>query len=359
MTLVNLADYEARAREVLSGPVLDYYDGGANDEITLAQNTAAFGRVPLFFRVLRGTDVRDTTTTVLGFPISMPILAAPVALLGMAHAEGDAAAARATTAAGSIFVLSTLSSTPVEQVVEAASGPVWFQLYVSQDRGVCEALVRRVEAAGCSALEVTVDAPLLGRRERDVRNAFALPEGLWAPNLYGDPSRVPEATRESPLAVAFATSIDPGLTWEDLAWLRSVTALPVIVKGIVRADDARRAADEGAAGIVVSNHGGRQLDTSPATIDALAAIADAVGDSVEVLLDGGVRRGTDVIKALALGARAVQIGRPILWGLASEGASGVAGVFGILHQELDLAMALCGCRSIADITRDLVEPGRA
>jgi 4-hydroxymandelate oxidase len=353
MAFVNLSDYETQARKILDNPVLDYFDGGANDEVTLRENQSAFGRIPLHYRVLRGTDRRDMHARVLGHELRMPIIAAPVALLGMAHPDGDAAAARAATAAGSIFVLSTLSTTPVEQVVDAARGPVWFQLYVYKDRAASEALVQRVEAAGCSAIELTVDAPMLGLRERDVRNAFGLPDGLWAPNLTAD-SRRPEARPGSEIAAAFAAMMDPGLTWDEVAWLRSITTLPILVKGIVRADDAKRAAEAGASGIVVSNHGGRQLDTAPATIDVLASITQAVGNRIDVLLDGGIRRGTDVVKALALGARAVQIGRPVLWGLATDGQRGVADVFNILQRELDVAMALCGCRSLDEITPDLV-----
>jgi 4-hydroxymandelate oxidase len=356
MALVNLADYEAQARQTISGSILDYYDGGANDEITLRDNPAAFGRIPLYPRVFRGTDRRDTSTTVLGFPVTMPVIVAPVALLGMIHPDGETPAARATTAVGSIFVLSTFSVTPVEAIVEAATGPVWFQLYVYKDRGASEALVKRVEAAGCSALELTADAPILGSRERDVRNSFALPEGLWAPNLTADAALpLPESGTGSPFAGAFAALVDPGLTWDDVAWLQSITTLPVLVKGIVRADDAKRAVDAGASGIIVSNHGGRQVDTAPATIDVLKSITDAVGDTVEVLVDGGIRRGTDVVKALALGARGVQIGRPVLWGLAVAGEQGVADVLDVLREELDLAMALTGCRSVADITVDLVQ----
>ncbi len=358
MALVNLADYETRAREAISGSVLDFYDGGANDEITLRDNPAAFSRIPLYPRVFRGTARRDTSTTVLGFPIATPVVIAPVALLGMIHPDGEAPAARATTAAGSIFVLSTFSVTPVEQIVGAATGPVWFQLYVYKDRVATEGLVKRVEAAGCSALELTADTPILGQRERDVRNSFELPEGLWTPNLTADAAQVvPEpAGGVSPFAASIDALLDPGLTWDDVAWLRSITTLPVLVKGIVRADDAVRAVDAGASGIIVSNHGGRQVDTAPATIDVLASITDAVGDRVEVLVDGGIRRGTDIVKALALGARAVQVGRPVLWGLAVAGEQGVADMLDILHREFDLAMALTGCRSVSEITADLVHP---
>jgi 4-hydroxymandelate oxidase len=232
---------------------------------------------------------------------------------------------------------------------------VWFQLYVYRDRGATEGLVRRVEAAGCTALVLTVDAPMLGRRERDVRNRFALPPELGIENMHGYET-VAKPIAESGLAAYFAELIDPSLTWDAIGWLRSITKLPVIIKGIVRADDAARAVAAGAAGIVVSNHGGRQLDSSPATIEVLPRVVDAVGGRAEVFLDGGVRRGTDVVKAVALGARAVLVGRPVLWGLAAAGRAGVAAALGVLRRELDLAMALCGCPDVASITRDLVHP---
>ena len=359
MPLVNLADYESRAREIADGSTLDYYDGGSNDEITLRENVAAFGRIPLYPRAFRGVGKRDTRTTVLGMPASTPIVVAPVALIGMLHPDGELPVVRAATKAGSIVTLSTFSVTPIEDVVAASTGPVWFQLYVYKDRSASEALVKRVEAAGCTALELTADAPILGRRERDVRNDFALPEGLWAPNLTADgtlPLPQSHGTGGSPFADAFDALVDQNLTWDDIAWLTSVSDLPVLVKGILRADDARRAIDAGAAGVIVSNHGGRQFDTAPAAIVALGPIADAVGDRGEVIVDGGIRRGADVIKAMAMGARAVQVGRPIVWGLVVDGEQGVGDVLGLLRDELDLAMALAGCRSVDDITPDLLSP---
>ncbi len=242
----------------------------------------------------------------------------------------------------------------MEEVAAAASGPLWFQLYVYRDRAVTRALVERVEAAGCTALVLTVNAPLLGRRERDVRNRFQFPDGMVLANLLpAGLERFPR-TEGSGLASYVASLLDPSLSWKDVTWLQSITRLPVLIKGIVRADDAARAIASGAAGVVVSNHGGRQLDTAPATIDALPPIVDAVDGRGDVLLDGGVRRGTDVIKALALGARAVLLGRPILWGLAAGGAAGVGRALELIRDELDLAMALCGCPTVADIGRDLL-----
>jgi 4-hydroxymandelate oxidase len=360
MVAINLEEFEALARATLPAMVYDYYRSGSADEVTLRENRAAFERVRLAYRVLVDVSRRDPSTTLLGQAVSMPILVAPTAFHRLAHPEGEVATARAAGRAGTIMVLSTLSNSPVEAVVAASPAPVWFQLYVYRDRGATEALVRRVEAAGCRALVVTVDAPLLGRRERDVRNRFRLPPDLAVANLlpqgYGG---LPQEAGESGLASYFASLLDPSLSWRDLAWLSSVTSLPLLVKGIVRADDALRAADHGAAGIVVSNHGGRQLDTSPPTLEVLPEIAEAIagragGPLVEILLDGGVRRGTDVVKALALGARAVLVGRPVLWGLAAAGEEGVAQVLELLAAELDLAMALCGSRTVAEIDRSLI-----
>jgi 4-hydroxymandelate oxidase len=366
MEPINLFDLEAIAREKLSREAYDYYASGAQDEVTLRENRAAYDRLTVACRVLVDVSRRDMATTVLGQPVAMPIVVAPTAFHRLAAPEGELATVRAAGGAGTVMILSTLSNTRVEEVVAAASGPVWFQLYVYRDRQATEGLVRRAEAAGCRALVLTVDAPLLGRRERDVRNRFRLPPGLTIANMlpegYGEVPPPTSGVADSGLAVYFASLLNPAMTWQDLAWLQSITELPVVVKGIVRADDALRAAEMGAAGIVVSNHGGRQLDTAPATIDVLPEIADALaarGHAIEVLVDGGVRRGTDILKALALGAQAVLLGRPVLWGLAANGEAGVAHVLRLLHDELDLAMALAGAPTLADITRDLVRRGPA
>lgn len=354
-SLLNLMDYEREAHQSLSPMALGYYASGAHDEITLRRNSEAYTELALRYRVLVDVSTRDTSTSILGHPLSLPILVAPTAFHRLATPEGELATVRAAGEAGSLMILSTLSNTRVEDVCAAATGPVWFQLYVYKDREATRGLVQRAEAAGASAIVLTVDAPLLGRRERDVRNEFRLPEGLSVKNLMpAGMEAIDRQKLESGLAAYFASLIDPTLTWDDLEWLRSITRLPLIVKGIVRADDARRAVQCGAAGIVVSNHGGRQLDTSVATIEALPEVVHAVGDAAEVLVDGGIRRGTDVLKALALGARGVLVGRPILWGLAVGGQAGARRVLDILADELDLAMALCGAPRIADITRDLI-----
>lgn len=355
---INVDDFEELARAKLSPTAWAYYSSGAHDEVTLHANRSAFKRLALHYRVLVDVSRRDLATTVLGDRIAFPVIVAPTAFHGLAHPERELATARAAAKAGTIFTLSTLATATIDEVRAASQGPIWFQLYVFKDRAATEALVRRAEKAGAKAIVLTVDAPLLGRRERDVRNRFQLPPGLCVKNLLPEGmSDLPAEAQDSGLAAYFASLLDPALAWRDLAWLRSITLLPLVVKGIVRKDDARRAVDHGAQGIVVSNHGGRQLDTAPATIDVLAGIVDSVGGGAEVLLDGGVRRGTDVVKALALGARAVLLGRPILWGLAAGGEAGVGAVLEILRSELDLALALSGCASVGAVTRDLVSAG--
>ena len=358
-TLINLHDFARAAQDALAPAAYDYYRSGATDERTLADNRAAFDRLKIAYRVMVDVSARDLSTTVLGSSVAMPVLIAPTAFHRMAHDEGELATARAAGSAGTVMINSSLSNTDIEDVVKATAGDVWFQLYVYRDRAATKALAQRAEAAGCKALVVTVDAPLLGRRERDVRNRFHLPEGLAVKNMlaqgYGD---VLQQATESGLAAYFATLIDASLSWDDVEWLQSLTSLPVLLKGVVRADDAERAVASGVAGLVVSNHGGRQLDTSPATIDVLPAISDAVGGRCEILLDGGIRRGTDVLKAIALGASAVLIGRPVLWGLSVGGEAGVRRVLSLLRDEIDLAMALAGAPRVTDISSDLILAGR-
>jgi len=300
---------------------------------------------------------RTTDTTVLGRRISLPIIAAPTAFQRLAHPEGEKAMARGVGDADTLMILSTLSTTTIEDVSAATRGPLWFQLYVYRDRGVTRSLVQRAEAAGYEALVLTVDAAEIGTRERDAGNRFHLPKGLTVANLAGDSrAAMPEDSDGSALNKYVREQLDPSLTWADVEWLAAQTKLPVIVKGLVRPDDARRAITHGARAMVVSNHGGRQLDTAPATATVLPRIADAVAGAAEIYVDGGIRRGTDVIKALALGARAVLIGRPMLYGLALHGAAGATMVMNLLRAELLEGMALCGCPDLASITRDLVVP---
>ena len=351
---LNLAEIELSARERLAPLAYEYYVGGANDEVTVRENRAAFERLALRYRVLVDVSRRSTSTTVLGTPVAFPVLVAPTAFQRLACDDGEMATARAAAASGTVMVLSTASTCTIEDV-GAIGGHLWFQLYVYADRGLTKGLVERAEEAGMRAIVLTVDAPILGRRERDLRNRFHLPDGVRLANVPSSGSvPMPTGHGESGLANHFASGIDAGLTWKDVEWLRSITRLPVLIKGIVRGDDAARAVEHGAAGIIVSNHGGRQLDTAIASVRALPEVADAVAGRAEVLLDGGVRRGTDVIKALALGARAVLVGRPVVWGLAAGGEGGARRVLELLRAEVDLAMALCGCPTVGDISRDLV-----
>lgn len=353
---LTLDDFERAAPTLLTAPAWHYYAGGAMDERTLRDNCAAFARVRFRPRVLVDVSRRDLSVTVAGTPLATPLIVAPMAFHGLACSDGECATAIAAEAAGAAFALSTMSNRTIEEVAAAApTGARWFQLYVHTDRGFTEALVDRAEAAGYTAIILTVDAPQLGRRLADIRHRFGLPVGLELANLRAlGASNLPDALADSHLAAHFSTLLDTSLTWRDLEWLCARTRLPVLVKGILRHDDAARAAQHGARGVIVSNHGGRQLDGAMASLDALPAIEEAVGDRVDVILDGGIRRGTDVLAALALGARAVMVGRPILYGLAVAGQAGARRVLQLLRDELDLAMALAGCPAIADVTRDLI-----
>lgn len=355
MNPINVFDFEALAKEKLPGMVYDYYASGAEDEITVHDNHAAYGRIRIRYRVLVDVSQRDLSTTVLGQQLSMPLLIAPTAFQGMAHAEGEIATARAAGAAGTIMILSTLSNSAVEDVVTAANGSIWFQLYIYKDRSVTANLVQRIRAAGCKAIVLTVDAPVLGRRERDIRNRFELPSNLSVQNLMpAGLEKFPKGIDGSGLAAYIESVIDPTLTWKDVDWLCSITDLPVLIKGLVHPDDALHALEHGASGVIVSNHGGRQLDTSLTSIEALPEIVEAIDGKIDILIDGGIRRGTDILKAIALGAKAVSIGRPVLWGLAVEGESGVLKVLNLLRTELDVAMALCGCTRIDEIDAQLI-----
>lgn len=340
---INLLELEAAAEAVLPKMVFDYFAGGADDEISLRESRTAYERLRIVYRVLRDMSTRPLATTVLGNPVSMPVLIAPTAFHGLAHPEGEIATARAAGRAGTILILSTLSTRSIEEVIAATTAPVFFQLYVYRDRGATRALVERAEAAGCKALVLTVDAQLWGRRERDVRNRFVLPPGLKIKNLLGsEKDELPAVAQGSGLGAYVSSLFDPSLNWHDLEWLAGLTKLPILLKGLVHPEDARRALDHQVAGLIVSNHGGRQLDTAIAPIDALPAVIEAVEGKIEVLVDGGVRRGTDVVKALERGARAVALGRPILWGLALGGEDGVFGVLETLRKEVDLAIGLAG-----------------
>ena len=334
---VNVWDYERLAEETLDANAHAYFAGGAGDEVTLRDNLAAFERRKLRPRMLVDVSSVSTATTVLETDVALPILIAPLALQRMAHPEGELATARAAAAAGTIMCLSTASTARAAEVAAAAPGaPRWFQVYVFSDRSQTEDLIAEAIESAFSALVLTVDTPFLGRRERDIRIDFQIPEHL---SVAGE---------------IFGGHFDATLSWNDVEWL-SGYGLPVVVKGILTAEDARLACEQGAAAVVVSNHGGRQLDGVPASLDALVEIVSAVDGRAEVLLDGGIRRGTDVLKALALGARAVLIGRAMVWGLAAGGEEGVTDVLRLLQREVELGLALLGCASPADVSRAHVQ----
>jgi len=356
--LLSVADYERAAREKLPKGVCDYFCGGALDEITLRENTAGWERLKLFYRVLASVGERELSTTVLGQAISMPIVVAPTAFHKLACDDGEIATARAAKKAGTLFILSSLSNTAMETVFAEAGSPRWFQLYIYKDRGITRDLVQRAEAAGAEAIVLTVDAPGLGTRERDSRNNFRLPDGLAVANLAPLGKGKMPMVEGSGLAAYVRENFKSDLGFYDLDWLCGATRLPVVVKGVCRGDDARRAVEHGAKAVVVSNHGGRQLDTAPATCEVLPHVVEAAGERCEIYVDGGIRRGSDVLKAIALGARAVLVGRPILWGLAVAGENGAANVLEILRRELDEAMLLCGCTTLSDIDRALLDPYR-
>jgi 4-hydroxymandelate oxidase len=338
--LICLDDFEVAARAILPPHYFDFFAGGAEGEWSLAANRSAHLRRVIRYHVLVDVAQRDLSLTLFGSVLPHPIVLAPTAYHRLAHPDGELATARGAAASGAVLTVSTVSTVPLEEVATAGMGSVqWFQLYSHRDRPTTEALVRRADRAGYQVIVITADIPAISRRERDLRNNFSLPPGVRAANFDGSVERV------EPIP----------LTWSDITWIKSLTGRPVVVKGIVRPDDALRAVDAGADGIWVSNHGGRQLDCSIPPIDALEAIVTATDHAVPIVVDGGIRRGTDVVKALALGADVVAIGRPQVWGLAVGGSDGVQRVVEILRDELSIDLALTGCRALSDITRDIVE----
>ncbi|MFC0530781.1 alpha-hydroxy acid oxidase [Phytohabitans kaempferiae] len=358
--LLTVPEYEAAARERLPVGIWEYIAGGSGAEQTLAANRAAFDRLPLRPRFLVDVAAYDTSTTLLGARLRAPIGVAPVAYHQLAHPDGEVATARAAGEAGQLLVVSVFASRSLEEIAAAATGPLWLQLYWFRDRGIVRELARRAEAAGFRALVLTVDTPRLGRRLRDVRRGFAVPAGIVAANVDAAVMATAHEAVDGASALERHSrqQFDPSLGWADLAWLCRQTDLPVLVKGVLTGADADLAMAHGAAGVVVSNHGGRQLDGAVASVDALAEVVDAVDGRGPVLLDGGVRGGTDVLRGLALGASAVLVGRPALWGLAVDGAAGVRAVLDILAAELEDAMVLSGRPRLSDVDPSLVLHGR-
>lgn len=352
---VRLEDFEPRARAVLPRTTYDYFAGGAEDEAALMGNREAYARYRFRFKVLSSIAKPDLGCEMLGERFTMPVQLAPTATQKMAHPEGEVAAARAAAQAGIAFSLSTLSTVSIEDVAKASDGVRWFQLYMYRDRGITTDLIDRAADAGYRAVMLTLDTPRLGRRERDFRNGFDLPAGLRYENLTGALTVTGGAeVGQSALSQYFTDQLDSWLSWSDLEWLVSNSRLPVMAKGIVRGDDARRAVEAGIRAVIVSNHGGRQLDYSVAPLDALPEVVQEVARDVPVLVDGGVRRGTDVLKAIALGARSVMIGRPYLWALAADGQAGVAKLLDLMRQEITVSMSLLGVTRLDELSEDLL-----
>jgi 4-hydroxymandelate oxidase len=352
---VSVPDLERLAAQVIGdGADWDYLTRGAGDGWTLRANPARWASLRLAPHCLVDVSVTDTSIRLLDRELPHPVLLAPVAGHRRWHPEGEVAAARGAAEAQALFVLSTLATATVEEVGAATDAPWWFQVYVHRDRSFTRDLVQRAAAAGASALVLTADTPVLGARDRERGADLSRPGGHEVPHLQG---LLPDVPDLPPHRRVYNPWMDPGLTWDTVGWLSEAAALPVLVKGVLRPDDAAAAVDVGAAGVIVSNHGGRNLDTVPATVDALGYVVDRVAGRVPVLVDGGIRRGTDVAKALCLGAAAVMVGRPYVWGLAVAGASGVRHAVEILSAELTMAMALLGAPRTTDLTRDLLWPG--
>jgi len=374
---VSIADLREIARRRLPRGVFDYIDGGAEDERALAANSAAYTRVTFRPRVLRDVGAVDPSTTLLGRPLPMPMVLAPTGFTRIADPDGELAVARAAARAGLPYTLSTLSTRSIEEVGAVSDGPKWFQVYVWRDRGLVKEMIDRAARAGYETLVLTVDTAVFGRRDRDLRRGFSLPPKIGLETLLdgvihpawtwafvrSDPIRFANVSGQGAVgdgsdAVSLADYInsqfDPTLSWHDVEWIRSVWDGPLVLKGIQTVDDAVLAAEAGVQGIALSNHGGRQLDSAPATLDLVAPVAEAVGDRLEIICDGGVRRGSDIVKAVALGARACMVGRAYLYALGAAGERGVDHVLRSLDSDVRRTMALIGARSIPQVTRDLV-----
>lgn len=368
-------ELRAAARRAVPRVMFDFVDGAANDEVTSRRNREDFGELEIVPRVLVDVSNIDLRTTVLGQPVAVPIMGAPMGLCGLVHHSGEAAIARAVHDAGSIYVLGAMASYSIEEIAHQGRGPTWFQMYVWRDRGLVRDLVDRAKAAGCAALVLTVDVPRAAARDRDRRNGFGLPPRVtlrslaggvvrprWSAQFIRDPRMATASVAGRPggphdpigMTAYINSQFDPTVGWDDLAWFRELWNGPLVVKGILNAEDARRVIQVGADAVAVSNHGGRQLDHAPSAIRALPPILEAVGSDAEVYVDGGVRRGTDVLKALALGARACMIGRPLMYGLGAGGETGARRALAILIEELRTAMALAGCSGVSALDRSFV-----
>ncbi|XP_059613550.1 uncharacterized protein LOC132259799 [Phlebotomus argentipes] len=356
MELASLEDYKERAWKLLPKSPLDYYKSGAGNEYSLRLNESAFDKIRIRPTFMKDVSKRTTRTSVMGLDLDTPIAIAPTAMQRMAHPDGEVANARAAASSGVLFTLSTIATSSIEEVAAATpESNKWFQLYIYRDRELTQSLVRRAEKGGFKAIVLTVDAPLFGLRRSDIRNKFSLPSHLQLANFVGEKATGVRHSKEGSGLMEYVNKqFDDSITWEDLKWLVKFTKLPVIAKGILTAEDALSAVRCGCQGIIVSNHGARQIDGVPASIEALPEVVAAVGDRVTVMMDGGIRQGTDVFKALALGAKLVFVGRPAIWGLAVDGQTGVENILKILKKELDICMAIAGCATVPEITKRYV-----
>lgn len=354
---VNIFDYRDESKKQVPKMAYDYINGGSLDELTLNRNEIAFQNIKLKQRVLVDVSEIDITSSVLGTAISKPLMLGAVSLHKLSHPEGELATARAAEKLNCSMLLSSLSSTSLEDVQTASQGNKWFQLYWYKDRTITRNLVERAEQAGYTAIALTIDAPVLGHREKDAYNRFVLPDDITMANFESmEQMKMPDVNQgSSGLAQYVADQIDPSITWEELDWLQSITNLPIVLKGVQTAEDATLALDYNVDGIIVSNHGGRQLDGSLASIECLPRVVQAVDDEIDIMIDSGIRRGGDIVKAIALGAKACLIGRPYIWGLGAQGQAGIEGVYNILINELERTLAMIGCPSLKDLDRSYLE----
>lgn len=375
----SIADLRLAARRKLPRAVFDYIDGGAEDEVTLTNNRSAFDRYQLNARALVDVSNIDLSTTILGEKIDLPVILSPTAMTKLFHHQGETAVALAAKKSGTIYSLSSMSTTSIEDIAKVSDAAKWFQIYVWRDRALLKEFIQRCKDSGYKALCLTVDLPTHGNREKDLKNGLTIPprptpkvlidtlrHPVWLYHyLTSDAMRLANVNEDTKgdhakfvLKDYIDSQLDPSVNWDDAQWMIEQWDGPFIIKGIMNVEDAKRAAAIGASAIVISNHGGRQLDHAPGTLDLLPEIVDAVGDKLEVLIDGGIRRGTDVLKALALGAKACLIGRPYLYGLGAGGTEGVSRVLELLHEELERDMKLTGCRNIDEITSELIREKR-
>lgn len=349
--LLNIKDFEQTAGRLLDSSVFDFFYGGANDEISLKENESSYSKLKLIPKVLNGIQNIDTTISLFGNTLNVPILIAPMAFQRLAHLGGEIETAKAARLLNTIMIVSAYSTCLYKDIISTLSLPPWLQIYILKDREITKGIIQLAESIGYGALVITVDAPIYGKRERELKNPIN--SEVFLPDLSAIIQKI-RPNLELKHIKDLSNFLEPSISWQDIEWVSSCTKLPIILKGILRAEDARIAASHGIAGIIVSNHGGRQLDTAIPAICALPKIREVVSDKLEILLDGGISRGTDVLKSLALGARAVLVGRPIIWGLAVNGSVGVCKILELLNEELKMAMILCGCGKIDDITDELI-----